>query len=157
MWDPATCRMVPGACSSHSECNQGPPCHLWWGKRKKKRATTQTSLDRFFERGDRTESSKEVEPLLSTSSVVGVSEIAACPPSPTVDDPSALPSPTISSSSSQCLFSPVQSMPAPVCQLLYWLLYVSRYCTLYCKIKNVFFFLCITCVKSIISLLKLIV
>ena len=36
-------------------------------------------------------SSKEPEPVSSAS---GVSEIAACPPSPIADDPSALPSPT---------------------------------------------------------------
>ena len=45
---------------------------------EKKRATTQTSLDGFFKRVDRTESTKEPEPVPSTS---GVSEIAACPPS----------------------------------------------------------------------------
>ena len=65
---------------------------------EKKRATTQTSLDHFFQWVDRIESSKEPEPEPSTS---GVSEIAACPPSPTADDPSALPSPTSSHSSSQ--------------------------------------------------------
>ena len=65
---------------------------------EKKRATTQTSLDRFFKRGDRIESSKEPEPVTSTSSV---SETAACPPSPIADDPSALPSSTSSPSSSQ--------------------------------------------------------
>ena len=57
----------------------------------KKRATTQTSLDHFFKRVDRIESSKEPEPVPSTS---GVSEIAACFPSPIADNPSALPSPT---------------------------------------------------------------
>ena len=65
---------------------------------EKKRAITQTSLDCFFKRVDGIESSKEPEPVLSTS---GVSEIAACPPSPIADDPSALPSPTSSPSSSQ--------------------------------------------------------
>ena len=65
---------------------------------EKKNATTQTSLDRFFKRVDRIESSKEVEPVPSMS---GVSEIAACPPSPIADNPSALPSPTSSPSSSQ--------------------------------------------------------
>ena len=52
----------------------------------------------FFKKVDRTESSKEPEPVPSTS---GVSEIAACSPSPIADDPSALPSPTSSPSSSQ--------------------------------------------------------
>ena len=65
---------------------------------EEKRATTQTSLDLFFKRVDRIESSKGMELVPSTS---GVSEIAACPPSPIADDPSALPSPTSSPSSSQ--------------------------------------------------------
>ena len=65
---------------------------------EKKRATTQTSLDRYFKRVDRIEPSKEPEPMPSTS---GVSEIAACPLSPTADDPLALPSPTSSPSFSQ--------------------------------------------------------
>ena len=62
------------------------------------RATTQTSLDHFVKSVDRIESSKEPEPVPSTS---GMSEIATCPPSTTADDPSALPSPTSSPSSSQ--------------------------------------------------------
>ena len=45
---------------------------------------------------DRVESSKEPEPVPSTS---GMSEITACPPL-FADDPSALPSPTLSRSSS---------------------------------------------------------
>ena len=65
---------------------------------KKERATTQISLDHFFKTVDRIESSKEPEPVPSVS---GVSDIAACPPSPIADDPSALPSPTSSPSSSQ--------------------------------------------------------
>ena len=65
---------------------------------KKKRATTQTSLDCFFKRVDRIECNKKPEPVPSMS---GVSAIAACPPSPIADDPSALPSPTSSPSSSQ--------------------------------------------------------
>ena len=65
---------------------------------EKKRATTQTSLDHVFKRVGRIESGKEPEPVPSTS---GVSEIAACPPSPIADDPSVLPSPTSFPSSSQ--------------------------------------------------------
>ena len=61
------------------------------------KATTQTSLDHFFKRVDRTESSKESEPVPSTSDM---SEIAACPPSPFANDPSALPSSTSFPSSS---------------------------------------------------------
>ena len=65
---------------------------------KKERATTRTSLDHFFKRADRIESSKEPEPMPSMSRV---SETAACPPSPIADNPSTLPSPTSSPSSSQ--------------------------------------------------------
>ena len=49
-------------------------------------------------RVDRIEPSKEPEPV---PSMTGVSEIAAFPPSPITDDPSALPSPIPSPSSSQ--------------------------------------------------------
>ena len=65
---------------------------------EKKRASTQTSLGCLFKRVDRIESSKEPESVPSTS---GVSDVAACPPSPIADNPSALPSPTSSPSSSQ--------------------------------------------------------
>ncbi|XP_055253090.1 nuclear autoantigen Sp-100 isoform X4 [Moschus berezovskii] len=58
---------------------------------EKNRATTQTSLDHFLKRVDRIESSEELEPV---SSMAGVSEIAARPPSPIAADPSALPSST---------------------------------------------------------------
>ena len=64
---------------------------------EKKGATTQTSLDCFFKRVDRIKSSKEPEPEPSAS---GMSEVAACPPSPVADNP-VLPSPTSSLSSSQ--------------------------------------------------------
>ena len=47
-------------------------------------------------RVDRIESSKEPKLLPSVS---GVSDIAACPPPPIADDPSALPSPNSSHSS----------------------------------------------------------
>ena len=65
---------------------------------EEKRATTQISLDHVFKRIDRIESSKQPEPVPSTA---GMREIAACPPSLIADDPSALPFPTFSSSSSQ--------------------------------------------------------
>ena len=61
-------------------------------------------------------SSKETGPVPSMS---GMSEIAACPLSPIADDPKALPPPASSPSSSQQLL-PVPSMPAPMCQLLYY-------------------------------------
>lgn len=54
---------------------------------EKKRAPIQTTLDRFFKRVDRIESGKEPEPVPAAS---GVSEAAACPPSPAAADPSAL-------------------------------------------------------------------
>ena len=62
------------------------------------KAYTQTSLDHFFKRVDRTESSKEPEPVPSRASV---SEVSAFPPSPIADDPSTLPSPTSFPSSNQ--------------------------------------------------------
>ena len=65
---------------------------------EKKRATIQTSLDHFFNRVDRIESSKEPEPVPSMS---GMNEIAVCPPSPVADKGSAPPSPTSSPSSSR--------------------------------------------------------
>ena len=117
---------------------------------EKKRATAQTSLDRFFKRVDRIESSKEPEPVPSTS---GMSETAACPPSPVADDPSALPSPTVLPppvSNSSCLFTQCQPLYANCCTVL---LYFSRYCTV--RLKCFTFcvcFLCIICVKSIINL-----
>ena len=49
-----------------------------------------------FSRGQVELNPAEPEPVTSTS---GVSDIAACPPSPIADDPSALPSPTSLSSS----------------------------------------------------------
>ena len=52
-------RMVHEGCSSRSECIYD----------EKKRATTQTSLDRFFKRVDRIEPSKEPEPLPSRSGI----------------------------------------------------------------------------------------
>ena len=68
--------------------------------KRKKRAinTIQTSLDCFFKRVDRIESSKESEPVISTS---GMSDTAACLSPPIADVPSALPSPTFSLSSNQ--------------------------------------------------------
>ena len=84
----------------------------------------------FFRKVDRIESSKEPE---SVSSMPGMSETAACPPSPIADDPSALPSPTSSPNSSQSLFLPVHLI-----QSLYQLLYSTSvaFKVLYCKIKK---------------------
>ena len=72
---------------------------------EKNRATTQTSLDHFFKRVYRIESSKEPEP---GPPMPGVSEIAACPPSPFVGDLSVLPSSTS---------SPYLSITLPACSL----------------------------------------
>ena len=117
---------------------------------EKKRSTTQTSLGHFFKRVDRIEPSKEPESMPSMS---GMSKRAARPLPPIADGLLALSSPTFSPASSQQLFLPVQSVPAPVCQLLYWITVLSK--VLYCKIKNIIFIFCIcflyVCMKSIIS------
>jgi hypothetical protein len=81
---------------------------------ERKRATSQTSLDRFFKRLDRVEYSKEPGPGPSMS---GVSEVAAYPPSPVADSPSL--SSTSSASSSQELSLSVHLLLDPVYQLLY--------------------------------------
>ena len=81
----------------------------------------------------------------------GMSEIGACPSSPTTDDPQLYhlppPSPPPVSNSSWLLTR---------CQLLYCTTVLFK--ILYCNIKNVLFvvltFLCIICVKSIINLLQ---
>ena len=69
----------------------------------------------------------------------GLSETAACPPSPIGDDPSALPSPTSSATSSNsCLFTR--------CQPLYtscWNCTTVFFKVLGCKIKNIFFIFCV--------------
>ncbi|CAI9154615.1 unnamed protein product [Rangifer tarandus platyrhynchus] len=80
---------------------------------------------------DRVESSKEPEPVPSTS---GMSEITACPPL-FADDPSALPSPTLSllqAVTLACSLDASASMPGVV-------LYYCTFKVLYCKIKNVLF------------------
>ena len=78
-------------------------------------------------------------------SVSGVSEIAACPPSPIADGPLALPSahpstltpplpPAVSNAS--CLFTWCQSLCARYCTVL---LYFSGYCTVRLKMFSLFF------------------
>ena len=115
-----------------------------YDEKKKKKATTQTSLNHFFKRVERIVSNKEPEPVPSTS---GMSDTSTCPLSSIADDPSALPTPTSSISNSSCLFTWCH----PLCASCYtMLLYFSR---LYYKIKNVFFifcvwFLCIIYVKN---------
>ena len=70
-------------------------------------------------------------------SISGVRETEACPPPPTADDASALPSPTSSPcsiSSSSSLFTRCQ----PTCQLFAVLLYSSRCCAVRSKMLSVF-------------------
>ena len=92
-------------------------------------------------------------------SMSGVSETAACPPSPITDDTSLyrLPPPLyppISNSSS--LFTQCQPLYA-ICCTIPALLYFSRYCTVSLKMFSLVFvclvFLCIIYVKSIINIL----
>ena len=102
-------------------------------EKKKKKATTQTSLDCFFNRVDRIESSKESEPVPLTA--VWVMLLLAL---------HLLLPITFSSTISHCL-SLLQSVvppvcsrePAPVCYLLYCA--TALFNVPYCKIKNVFF------------------
>ena len=65
---------------------------------EKQKVNTQTSLDCSFKRVDIIESSKEPEPVASTS---GMSEVAVCPLSPIANDPSSITSSTPSPSSNQ--------------------------------------------------------
>ena len=98
---------------------------------EKKRATIQISLDHFLKRVDRIESSEEPEPVPSMS---GVSEIAACPPSPIAEILQLYhlpPPPPPPVSNSPCLFTRCQPRYASCCTVLFKVLYS--------KIKNVFF------------------
>ena len=88
-------------------------CYLW----EQKELLSRQHRIRFFKRGDRIESSKEPEPVPSTR---GMSEIAACPPSPTADNwlyhlPPPLPTPV---SNSFCLFTWWQPLCASCCTVL---------------------------------------
>ena len=123
---------------------------------EKKRATTQTSLGPFFKKVDRIEPSEEPEPVSLTS---GLSDTAACPPSPMVLILQLyhLPPP----------FSPLvsnASCPYPWCQphmpdaVLYYSTVRWLFKALYCKIKNTIFifclFICYLYVKDTINLLQ---
>ena len=119
---------------------------------EKKRGTIQTSLDHFFKKVDRIESSKKPEPMPSTS---GVSEFAACPHLLLLmilqlyHLPPPFPPPV---SNSSCLFTRCQPcMPAVV------LYYFTFQGTVRLKMFSLFFvfvfYVCIICVKSIINLL----
>ena len=71
-------------------------------------------------------------------SASGVSEAAACPWSPIADDSSTPPFPTSFASSSydsSCPCAGCQSLCASCCSVLFRILY--------CKVKNVFFFVCL--------------
>ena len=98
---------------------------------KKKRLTIQTSLDHFFKRVDRTESNKEPEPGPLTS---GVSEIAACPPSPI-------------NSTISCLFFLLQSVillaclcGASLCVPAFVLYYCTFVCVCFLKLTLFYFY-----------------
>ena len=114
------------------------------------------SLDCFFKTVDSIESSKEPEPVHSMS---GMSEAAACSPSPSADrlqlyhPPPHLPPP---GSNCSCLFTQCPPLYASYCTVL---LCCPRYCTVRLKMFSLFLllffivcFLCIIWVKSIISL-----
>ena len=127
-------RMIQEGCSSHSECNSGLLCHLWW---EKKELLPRHHWVIFFKRVDKIESIKEPEPVPLASDV---SEISACPPS-VGDDPSALPSPAPlppPGSNSSGLFTGCQPLYASCCTIL---LYFSRYWTL--KVVIICLLLCI--------------
>ena len=66
--------------------------HVISDERKKKSYYSDITASFFFKQVDRTESSKEPEPV---PLMWDMSEITACPPSPITDDPSAVPSPII--------------------------------------------------------------
>ena len=90
--------------------------HVIYGE--KNRAATQMSLACFFKKVDRIESSKEPEPVPSSS---GMSEVAACSPSPIADNPQLhhlpppLPTPV---SNPSCLFTWCQPLYASCCTVL---------------------------------------
>ena len=85
------CRKVAGAVQNAIQ-------HYYIIHGEKSRATIQMLLDHFFKREDRIESNKEPEPVTSMS---GMNEVAACPPTPIAHNSSALPSLTSSPFSSQ--------------------------------------------------------
>ena len=118
-----------------------------YDEKKKKKDTTQTSLDHFSNRDDRIKSSKVSEPVPSTVSkhkiaafhllllmIFQLYHLSPCLPPP--------------SSNSSCFFTQ--------CQLLYCiLLYFSRYCTIRFKMFSliIVFFMYYLC-ESIINLLQ---
>ena len=101
-------------------------------KKRKIRATTQTSPNHSFKRVDRTESSKEAMP--SCQEWVRSQLALHLPLLTTLQLYHFQPL----SPSSQWLFLPVHSMPAPVCQRLYCT--PVHFKVLHCKIENVPFF-----------------
>ena len=93
----------------------------------------------------------ELNPVTSTS---GVSDIAAYPPSPIADDPSALPSPTSLPpvGDASCPFTWCQPLYASCCATLLYFsstfsLYLLYFLLLYYKIKNVLLFMYYLCEK----------
>ncbi|KAB0381454.1 hypothetical protein FD755_009238 [Muntiacus reevesi] len=104
---------------------------------EKERATTQKSLDSFFKRMDRIESSEEPEPVPSTS---GTNATATCPHLLLMITlqlyhlPPPLPPPVRNSS---CLLTRCQPLSASYCTVL---IYFSRFCTIRLKRMS---FLCV--------------
>ena len=93
------------------------------------------------------------EPSSCKLSMSGLSETAACPPSPIADNPSALPSPTSSPSRNSSCHSLDTSLCMPAVVLYYyWTLQHS----VRLKMFSLFFVsvLCVICVKRIINLLQ---
>ena len=120
-------RTTHKGCSSHSECSPLLLCHLW---QEEKRAATSTSLDHCFKGVDAVESSRtyvvsvrcEWNPSLLHILLLLTSQLHHLPPPPLLWA-ETLP--------------PVHSVPAPVCQLLYF----ARHCTV--KLKMFSLFLCL--------------
>ena len=109
------------------------------------------ATEKFFQEGRSNESSKEPEPVPSTS---GMSEISASISYRYWSFISAL---SHLLSLLHSIILSVHSMPTPICQLLYSTTVLFK--ALYSKIKKVFFmfctyFLCVICVKSSVNLLR---
>ena len=110
-----------------------------WATTKPYKSSTYKSSSCYIQRYERLSGSSQRG--TSLPSVSGVSDTVACPLSSIADDPSALPSPASSPSSSQELFLPVHSVLAPVCWLMYYTTPVLSK-VLCCKNKNVSFIFC---------------
>ena len=123
--------MVHKGCSSCSEGNPVLLCPLWWEQKNYYPDIT----GHFFKWVDRTESSREPEPVPSTSGVklqlafhllmLGILRLYHLPP------------PLCSVSNSACLSTPCQPLYASCCTVL---LYLSRFFTVRFKMFSFFVF-----------------